>query len=306
MRLHPTPDESERYRKGHTAQDSQHHRRQNERPLDPDHASQNLHDPVSDATVEPVQHIAANLIEFPKELVAARKARPRLAESPYYNAANESPQLSIFEVDPELLAPPIYLSDTAANVAPPEWASIKLDHPQTQYLSHQQEQAEQVYADHEHTQAALHASYAERYQEPEHARAMPLEVEPESQPNPVSRVQPVVAPRNSRDTWESIARLPDPIKTAVVMAPSAELVVAPLSDRILAGIVDGALVTLAFLAAATPGHRLHRPPAVGTCCARRLRLRPPALRHALPVPLLQLCRRGNARYALCPRRTLQF
>jgi hypothetical protein len=36
--------------------------------------------------IEPVQLSHANLIEFPRELVAARKARPRLAEGPLYNA----------------------------------------------------------------------------------------------------------------------------------------------------------------------------------------------------------------------------
>jgi uncharacterized RDD family membrane protein YckC len=52
-------------------------------------------------TVEPAQPIYANLIEFPRELVAARKARPRLAEAP--NAAPEAgEQLSIFEVDPDI------------------------------------------------------------------------------------------------------------------------------------------------------------------------------------------------------------
>ena len=37
------------------------------------------YDAVANATVEPVQHLPANLIEFPRELVATRKARPRLA-----------------------------------------------------------------------------------------------------------------------------------------------------------------------------------------------------------------------------------
>lgn len=48
--------------------------------------------------VEPAQPIPANLIEFPRELVATRRVRPRLVESPQSAAA--STQLSIFEVDP--------------------------------------------------------------------------------------------------------------------------------------------------------------------------------------------------------------
>jgi uncharacterized RDD family membrane protein YckC len=41
----------------------------------------------------------------------------------------------------------------------------------------------------------------------------------------------------------------EPVATRAT-APAVELVVAPLSDRLLASVVDGALVTLAFLAAA--------------------------------------------------------
>ena len=55
--------------------------------------------PEEYGVVEPAQPIFANLIEFPRELVATRKVRPRLAEGPL---AAEEPgaQLSIFEVDP--------------------------------------------------------------------------------------------------------------------------------------------------------------------------------------------------------------
>jgi len=43
------------------------------------------------------QAIPANLIQFPREIIATRRMRPRLADGP---AEAESPQLSIFEVDP--------------------------------------------------------------------------------------------------------------------------------------------------------------------------------------------------------------
>ncbi|MFP5249680.1 MAG: hypothetical protein ACLGP3_07630, partial [Acidobacteriota bacterium] len=52
--------------------------------------------------VEPALPIAGNIIEFPRELVAPRKARPRLAEAPSA-AAGAAAQLSIFEVDPAQL-----------------------------------------------------------------------------------------------------------------------------------------------------------------------------------------------------------
>ncbi|MGA3333526.1 MAG: RDD family protein [Terracidiphilus sp.] len=48
---------------------------------------------------EAAQPIYANLIEFPREMVATRKMRPRRAEGPLAAAASQA-QLSIFEVDP--------------------------------------------------------------------------------------------------------------------------------------------------------------------------------------------------------------
>jgi uncharacterized RDD family membrane protein YckC len=74
--------------------------------------------------------IYANLIEFPREMVAARRARPRRAEGPL--AAEESaPQLSIFEVDPaaiSILPPPATAEPAAAPAwTRPEWTGITLD-----------------------------------------------------------------------------------------------------------------------------------------------------------------------------------
>ena len=70
---------------------------------------------------EPPVALPANLLEFPRQLVAARKARPRLAEGPLLEDAPRSAQLRIFEVEPEQIS-------TAPVVAPPEWtSSIRLD-----------------------------------------------------------------------------------------------------------------------------------------------------------------------------------
>jgi uncharacterized RDD family membrane protein YckC len=79
--------------------------------------------------VEPAQAIAGNIIEFPRELVAARKARPRLAEAPFA-AAGSGAQLSIFEVDPALLPaePAIETPEEAARTwIEPTWSGIELD-----------------------------------------------------------------------------------------------------------------------------------------------------------------------------------
>lgn len=72
--------------------------------------------------------IPANLIEFPRQLVAARRARPRLAEGPLRedsHAAPEAAQLRIFEVESAQIsttAPP--MESVAA--PEPEWTSILL------------------------------------------------------------------------------------------------------------------------------------------------------------------------------------
>ncbi len=70
---------------------------------------------------EPAVPIPANLLEFPRQLVAAKKARPRLAEGPLLmEEAVRNPQLRIFEVDPK---------PAVAEAAPAamEWSSIWLD-----------------------------------------------------------------------------------------------------------------------------------------------------------------------------------
>ena len=81
--------------------------------------------------VEPAQPLPANLIEFPRELVATRRIRPRLAEGPLAAASDAVGQLSIFEVDPgsisiEPVASQI-VTVPASEWTSPDWAGIKLD-----------------------------------------------------------------------------------------------------------------------------------------------------------------------------------
>lgn len=81
--------------------------------------------------VEPAQPIFGNLLEFPSEVVATRKVRPRLTESP--TAADEAQtQLSIFEVDPVTVAttPSTDAVEAAsAEWAQPAWSGLELDTP---------------------------------------------------------------------------------------------------------------------------------------------------------------------------------
>ena len=83
-------------------------------------------------TVEPAQPIHANLIEFPRELVATRRVRPRLGGSRHDEMGDLFGQLSIFEVDPSTVSTePAALTATAESPAPswsgPEWQGIELD-----------------------------------------------------------------------------------------------------------------------------------------------------------------------------------
>jgi uncharacterized RDD family membrane protein YckC len=203
----------------------------------------NSSDPVGSATVEPVEHLPANLIEFPRELVATRKARPRLAEGPFYDDSHANSQLSIFEVDPALLAPPQPIYNPAASaVAPPEWASIELQHHSrgsAEAAADHLNQAEQVYA------AKLPEAHSANY-------SSAIEVAEPAIEEQAVKIEPVATqhPADHAEHAESGASRIHYSVPAGQEMPVVELLVARLSDRVLAAVVDGALVTLAFLAAA--------------------------------------------------------
>ncbi len=75
--------------------------------------------------MEPAVPLPANLIEFPRQLVAARRARPRLAEGPLREEADASPeraQLRIFEVEASSVS-----TEPMASSVLPEWHTIRLD-----------------------------------------------------------------------------------------------------------------------------------------------------------------------------------
>jgi len=73
---------------------------------------------------EPTVPLPANLLEFPRQLIAARKARPRLAEGPLRDEITpRTAQLRIFEVEPEQIS-----TAPVQPPAAPEWTtSIHLD-----------------------------------------------------------------------------------------------------------------------------------------------------------------------------------
>ena len=82
--------------------------------------------------VEPALPIHANLIEFPRELIATRKVRPRRVEGPHAARAEEQGQLSIFEVDPLSVSTEPEALDAigeanAATWSGAKWSGIELD-----------------------------------------------------------------------------------------------------------------------------------------------------------------------------------
>ena len=93
----------------------------------PAEATENLrHNPIEVAETEP-EH--ANLIQFPRELVATRKIRPRLAEGSLTDA---EAQLSIFEVDPSTISNGVEARPGGQDAPPsiwnrPDWSGIRLD-----------------------------------------------------------------------------------------------------------------------------------------------------------------------------------
>jgi uncharacterized RDD family membrane protein YckC len=83
--------------------------------------------PTFEDPIAPVE-IPANLIEFPRQLVASRRARPRIAEGPLREEAeqaHDATQLRIFEVEPAQIstAP---AAESAESIIP-EWSSILLN-----------------------------------------------------------------------------------------------------------------------------------------------------------------------------------
>ena len=69
------------------------------------------------------QPIQANIIEFPRQLVASRKARPRLAEGPLREDGTHEPQLRIFEVETEHISLEL---ESDATATAPEWQGLLL------------------------------------------------------------------------------------------------------------------------------------------------------------------------------------
>jgi len=173
-------------------------------------------DPFEEAMVAPAQPLPVRVLEFPRELVAARKARPRLAEGPLReaNAAQEKGQLRIFEVEPEAIShQPISAPAAAEDAVLPEWSSIRLDAAPPSVEA----------------QASAGLNASEEYMR-------------SAQSAPGSSDMPFSS-RARRQTASSgkSARKRSPLPDV------PPLYVAPIEDRLMAAIVDAALILFAFL-----------------------------------------------------------
>jgi uncharacterized RDD family membrane protein YckC len=92
---------------------------------------------VEDLRNKPIEFVEgepahANLIQFPRELIATRKMRPRLAEGMQGPLTEAEAQLSIFEVDPASISTqvetPVREERPRAPISNlPEWSGMKLD-----------------------------------------------------------------------------------------------------------------------------------------------------------------------------------
>jgi uncharacterized RDD family membrane protein YckC len=147
----------------------------------------------------PIQPLPAKLLEFPRELVATRKARPRLAEGPLRTEAEgdvTKSQIRIFEVETEDISTEPVVEPMMAG-----WSAIRLD------------TAPEV-----HRASSMYSSGA------------------------VADRQAAGLGRHSGDSVKA-----RPQHNTPAAGFDLPMQTASLEDRLMAGIVDVALVTAAFL-----------------------------------------------------------
>lgn len=102
-----------------------------------ENSTRDLLEELASQPLEPPQPLPARIIEFPRELVATRKARPRRERANTSEAEGSHPQLRIFEADPTADAPiaaepalhtPAGSDIEVAPLTPAnEWNAIRLD-----------------------------------------------------------------------------------------------------------------------------------------------------------------------------------
>ena len=172
------------------------------------------------------QPIHANLIEFPREMVATRRVRPRRAEGPLAEAGS-APQLSIFEVDPAAVsiqpAPVTTEPPEAPEWMRPEWPAMSLE-------------ALPPFVNSDALPRIMNPEALPRYMNSE---ALPLAISFAAQaPNPDAETQP------REQHVDELLEEPEP-RAALAIKPAS------MSRRMLAAFVDCTLIAAALVAAVT-------------------------------------------------------
>lgn len=195
--------------------------------------------------------IPANLIEFPRELVATRKAR-RSYEEPAPEEPAPETQLSIFEVDPAELTP---LIDEPVAADPEPYA----------YQQPGEEPRYPVYAEAASAPSRSFEPAQPVYTEPGYAQSYYAETSSAPAAEATTYAQPpydpaayaaepypdALTPRRVEDEEPAqTARRQRPLRRPVVRnVHSSELDVAPFSTRMLAGVVNLSLMTMGLVVA---------------------------------------------------------
>jgi len=200
-------------------------------------------DPFEDAVIAPAQPLPVRILEFPRELVAARKARPRHAEGPLRDTppAPEKSQLRIFEVESEAISHEAVSAPPMADQVLPEWHSIRLDAQPTSPAPVMSAPAPahstlRRVADDSggHAAQTISSGYSRSAGEPSGGRQRDRGDSDRAQsPSPQSPSPQSQSPQS-----------PLPQSSLLDLLP---LHVASLEDRLMAGVVDTALVLIAFL-----------------------------------------------------------
>lgn len=184
-------------------------------------------DPFEDCVIAPAQPLPVRILEFPRELVAARKARPRHAEGPLRDTppAPEKSQLRIFEVESEAISHEPDVPAPIVEQVLPEWHSIRLD---ARPVPHAPVMSASV-----PVRSTLRRAAEDPEGNPGHARGLR---------SSHSAGEPQGGHRHSDDSDRSDSSLPQ--SSLLDLLP---LHVASLEDRLMAGIVDAVLILIAFL-----------------------------------------------------------
>jgi uncharacterized RDD family membrane protein YckC len=168
-------------------------------------------DPLQEAFIGAPEPLLARVIQFPRELIATRKARPRTAEGPLRETSfgAEESQLRIFEVEPDTISrePIAPATGRTGGEQSSGWHSIRLD-----------------------AQKSISAPQADAIAET--TSGIPLALQ-------VQAVKARAAQRRSLNPAASHS-----FSALLDMLP---LHVAPMEDRMMALLVDGGLVGAAFL-----------------------------------------------------------